>query len=410
MRTSSLGFLVVLSLCAVVSALAQSGRGRQVSLPEGSGKAEVQALCVRCHGLDVLSSSNGYSRDGWEKAVGSMMAMPAEQAPAVLDYLAKHFPEKPSPSAVLISGGATASIREWIVPTLGSRPHDPLAAADGSIWWTGQWANVLGRLDPGTGAMKEFPLKTPDSGPHGLVEDRSGNIWFTGISMNRVGRLDPKTGQVTEYAMPDSQARGPHTPIFDKKGRLWFTLQSGMVGRLIPETGVVKLVRTPSANTYPYGIAVNSRGVPWYVDFRGNRLGSVDPETMTIREYALPDSGSRPRRIALTPDDVVWYTDYSRGFLGRYDPRDGTTREWPSPGGPRSRPYGITAVGRILWYSESGIRPNTLVRFDPATGAFQTWAIPSGGGVVRNMMATPKGELVLACSGVNRVARVEIGP
>ena len=32
-----------------------------------------------------------------------------------------------------------------------------------------------------------------------------------------------------------------------------------------------------------------------------------------------------------------------------------------------------------------------LVRFDPKTERFQTWAIPSGGGVVRNMMPTPDG-------------------
>jgi len=144
------------------------------------------------------------------------------------------------------------------------------------------------------------------------------------------------------------------------------------------------------------------------VDFRGNRLGSIDPETMAIHEYTLPDSTSRPRRIALTPDDVVWYTDYARGYLGRFDPRDGSFREWPSPGGTRSRPYGIAAIGSVLWYSESGVRPNTLVRFDSGTEMFQTWAIPSGGGVIRNMMATRDGNLALACSGVNRVALVVI--
>ena len=63
----------------------------------------------------------------------------------------------------------------------------------------------------------------------------------------------------------------------------------------------------------------------------------------------------------------------------------------------------------VIWYSESGVKPNTLVRFDPTTEAFQTWVIPSGGGVVRNMMPTSDGNLVMALSGVNRVALVEIG-
>ena len=119
-------------------------------------------------------------------------------------------------------------------------------------------------------------------------------------------------------------------------------------------------------------------------------------------------SGSTPRRIALTPDDVVWYTDFARGYLGRLDPATGAVKEWASPGGAQSQPYGIAATGGAIWYSESGVRPNTLVRFDPRTEKFQTWIIPAGGGVVRNMMVTRDGNLALAESGVNRVALVTI--
>jgi virginiamycin B lyase len=129
---------------------------------------------------------------------------------------------------------------------------------------------------------------------------------------------------------------------------------------------------------------------------------------MAIREYALPNAATRPRRIAITSDDVLWYSDYARGSLGRLDPGTGQASEWPSPGGPGSRPYGIAAVNDVLWYSESGVEPNTLVRFDPKTGKFQSWAIPSGGGVVRNMMTARNGNLVLACSGVDRIALVEV--
>ena len=71
------------------------------------------------------------------------------------------------------------SFTEWTVPTKGSHPHDPLAAADGSIWYTGQMASMLGRLDPETGVFKEYHTSIPNSGPHGLVADQDGNIWFT---------------------------------------------------------------------------------------------------------------------------------------------------------------------------------------------------------------------------------------
>ena len=383
-------------------------RGEPVQLPAGVGQELVQTVCAQCHRLNLITNSWGYTREGWKELFSSMVELPTDQSDTVAAYLAAQFPVRPAPEAVVIPGNTSVSIREWLLPSLGSRPHDPLAAADGAVWWTGQWSSVLGRLDPATGVMKEYPLP-PDSGPHGLAEDAMGNVWFTGISQNYIGKLSPITGEVTKYPVSKEGARGPHTPIFDHNGTLWFTLQSGMVGRLVPETGEMKIVATPSDNTYPYGIVVNSAGVPWYVDFRGNRLGSVDPGTMEIREYALLNPEARPRRIAITPDDVLWYTDYARGYLGRFDPMTGEVQEWPSPGGSESQPYGITAVGSVVWYSESSVRPNTLVRFDTETERFQTWAIPSGGGVVRNMMATSDGNLVLACSGVNRVALVEVG-
>jgi virginiamycin B lyase len=132
---------------------------------------------------------------------------------------------------------------------------------------------------------------------------------------------------------------------------------------------------------------------------------------MDITEHALPNADARPRRLAINKDDVIWYADYGRGYLGRFETKTGKMTEYPSPSGPRSQPYGIAVTSDdIVWYVESGVSPNTLVRFDPKTGAFQTWAIPSGGGVVRNMKTTVDGKnLVMACSGVNRVALVEVG-
>ena len=305
------------------------------------------------------------------------------------------------------AGKLTIPIKEYDLPTPQSHPHDPAVAPDGSLWYTGQMANKLGRLDPKTGEIREYALKTEGSGPHGLVADRQGSIWFTAAFKGYVGKLDPKTGIVTEYKMPDSRARDPHTPVFDGLGNLWFTVESGnFVGRLDPKTGEVKLKELPTSNAVPYGIVVNSKGVPYFCEFGTNKLASINPETMAITEYPLP-AGAHPRRLAITKDDVIYYTDYARGFLGRFDSRTGKLEEWASPGGPPSRPYGIAiAPDGMVWYSESGVNPNTLVRFDPATRSFALEAIPSGGGVVRNMVATPTGDLYLACSGVNKVAVV----
>jgi virginiamycin B lyase len=303
-------------------------------------------------------------------------------------------------------------IKEYEVPTPNSRPHDPAVAPDGSLWYTGQGANKLGRLDPRTGEFKEYALKTAKSGPHGLVADKDGNIWFTAISGGYVGKLDPKSGEIAEYRPADGTNIDPHTPVLDHDGILWFTNEeTNYVGRLDPKTGKITLTRVPTAHAVPYGIVILPNNAPFFCEFGANKLASVEPGTMKIREYVLPAADARPRRIALAPDGTIYYSDYARGYLGHFDPVAGRLlKEWASPGGPESEPYGIaiTKDGKV-WYSESGVKPNTLVQFDPKSERFTTKAIPSGGGVVRNMVATPDGRLFLACSGVNKVAVVDLG-
>jgi virginiamycin B lyase len=384
----------------------------QTVLPDGPGREIVQASCTQCHSLANITRA-GYDRAGWRNVVSMMInngaKVPADKVGTVVDYLATHFPPKAAPQAVVVPGKAEVSFQEWVVPTAGSRPHEPLAAPDGSIWYTGQMANVVGRLDPATGQFKEYHPTTASSGPHGLVMDGNGDVWFTENFAGAIGELDPKTGTFKEYKLPDPAARDPHTPIFDHRGILWFTVQGAdMVGRLNPGTGEIKLVTVPTPRANPYGMIVASTGVPWFVEFGSNKIASIDPGSMSIKEYVLPNADARPRRVALAPDDVLYYTDYARGMLGRFDTNTGKVTEWASPGGSRSQPYGIAYLKNAVWYSESGVRPNTLVRFDPQTQQFQSWTIPSGGGVVRNMMPTRDGNLALACSGVNRVALIRI--
>lgn len=399
--------IVIVLVCWLVPAWAQSG------LPPGNGSAIVERTCTGCHGLNVVTRA-GHSRSEWGTVLHMMMNVGAKLSDdeylTVLDYLSRNFPANPHPSARIINGTVDVSIEEWNLPTPGSRPHDPLVAPDGMIWYTGQMANLLGRFDPKTMEFKEFHLQHPDSGPHGLVADKEGNIWFTANFAHYIGKLDPATGKVTEYPL-DPKARDPHTPLFAPDGMLFFTAQGAdMIGRLDPKApdGNVKLVTVPTPRANPYGMVINSKGIPFFAEFGSNKIARIDPVTMEIHEYPLPNASSRPRRVAITPDDAIWYTDYARGYLGRLDPNTGNIKEWPSPSGPDSRPYGITAVGNIIWYSETNTNPNTVVRFDPRTQAFQTWALPSGGGVVRNMVHTPDGDLWLACSGVNQIALVHV--
>ncbi len=386
----------------------RAGRGAAVVLPEGAGRDQVQAACASCHGLNLITNSAGFSRAVWQDLVATMVRLPEPELRTVSGYLATHFPEQPGRRPTLVSGPITVTFKEWIVPTRGQRPRDPLQLLDGTIWWAGMYGDLVGRLNPATDEMREFPLAKGTS-PHSIINDAAGNIWFTGNGNATVGRLDPRSGAITVFPMPDPAARDPHTPVFDRTGTLWFTLQgSNMVGRLNPSTREIRLITMPTPNARPYGMIAAPDGQLWIAYNGANKIAQIDPATLEVREFTTPSPESRIRRLDRISDGTIYYGD-SRGYLGRLDPKTGAFKEWPSPSGPTSSPYALAVVNDIVWYNESGQRPDALVRFDPRTETFQSWAIPSGVGIIRHMRATPDGHLVIHQSSSNRVGLVTIG-
>ncbi|HEX2566863.1 MAG TPA: hypothetical protein VHL85_08375 [Burkholderiales bacterium] len=401
-------FTPLLSALAVACTLGFSAAYGQ----DHDGKKLVDGTCNTCHPLSARVGS-GYTPEGWQTVMKMMVnqgaPVQAENVPTMLDYLTKTYPEQQKPEGKATPGPVKVTMQQWAAPTPGSRPHDPLAARDGSLWYTGQMANVLGRVNPKTGEVKEFPLKTAHSGPHGLKEDKQGNIWYTGNTGALIGKLNPKTGEVTEYKIEDKDAHDPHTLMFDKRGTLWFTVQNAnRIGRLDPKTGKMKLLTPPTAKSRPYGMAMDSKDNLYVVQFGVNSVLRVNTKTEEMKEYKLPNEKARPRRVAVTPDNMVWYTDYARGYLGRLNPKTGEVKEWLSPAGEKSAPYGISAIKGALWYSESEAKPTTVVRFDPKTQKFQSWPIPGGGNIVRNTDVTRDGNFVLANSLNNQVTLVKI--
>src|SRR5215475_1390921 len=106
--------------------------------PEGDGKSQVVAICGGCH--DINRAKAGYTREGWHTVMRMMQnfgaPIPPDRVTPITDYLIKSFPEGPRPAAAVIEGPIGVTINKWPVATPGSRPHDPLAARDGSLWYT----------------------------------------------------------------------------------------------------------------------------------------------------------------------------------------------------------------------------------------------------------------------------------
>jgi virginiamycin B lyase len=404
-------------VAATVLALASlpaSGQAKKApALPDGAGKDRVETLCTTCHQTREIVSSSGYTREGWQALTSTMVDL--SKSPEVRDtitqYLAKNFPPNTKRAPTLVSGPVKITFKEWQTPLLGQRSRDPIQAPDGTIWWAGQWGNVIGSINPKTGEMKEHPLPA-NAMPHTVTLDKKGNVWYTGNKNATIGYLDPRTGKITEYKMPDPNAKDPHSAIFDANGILWFTMQlSNRVGRLDPTTGDIKVVEMTAPDSRPYGIKIAPDGAPWFACNGRPCIVRIDPKTMALKEVKLPGEKTHVRRLDFDRDGRIWFVNSGEGKLGRYDPKTDEIKQWDSPSGPGSHPYAIAVVDGAVWYNESAMRPDTLVRFDPKTETFQSWAIPSGkahAGIIRHMRPTRDGNLLIHQSSTNRIILVNL--
>ena len=198
---------------------------------------------------------------------------------------------------------------EYEMPGSSRMPWDANPAKDGSVWIANYGpANSIDRLNPKTGEMKEF--KAPETKPafiHSAVEAPDGTVWFTEQATNKLGKWDPKTQEITEYQdaiVPGEEGLrkggSKHTLRIDSNEVVW---ASGTPFSSFDPTSK-KFTEYPVApNTY--GIDIDKDQNVWFDGFTlDGKLYKVDAKTHKITGYQPPTAGL-PRRIQTDSDGIV---------------------------------------------------------------------------------------------------------
>jgi len=306
---------------------------------------------------------------------------------------------------VAVAGAVAAAlpeVREYPVPA-GSHPHDVAPAPDGSVWYTGQRAQHLGRLYPDSGKVVEVPLGN-DARPHGVVVGPDGAAWVTDSGLNAILRVDPDTHAVRRFPLPGGYAN-LNTGTFDAQGIHWFTGQSGIYGRLDTATGRLEVFDAPRGPG-PYGIDAAPDGTVYFASLAGSYVGRIVPPDPAVTVLEPPTPGQGARRVWCDSRGRAWVSEWNAGNVALYDPATGAWREWRLPGA-RPRPYAVYVDERDqVWLSDFGA--NAFVRFDPATEQFEVIPIPSPGAAVRQILGRP-GEVWGAESATDKLVVVRTG-
>jgi len=300
---------------------------------------------------------------------------------------------------LLMAQQAAAAEAEYFDVTAGDHPHDVAPAPDGTVWYTGQSAGVLGRLDPKTGKVERIPLGQ-GSAPHGVIVGPDGAAWVTDSGLNAIVRVDPATKEVKTWLLPKDRANANlNTLAFDGKGRLWFTGQAGIYGRLDPETGTMAVWDAPKGRG-PYGITATPDGEIYYVSLAGSFLGKPDLATGATTVIEPKTAGVGTRRVWSDSKGRLWVSEWNAGNLSVYDPKAKDWQVFKLPGeAPHAYAVFVDDHDKV-WVSDFGA--NAILKFDPETSAFDSFPSDKPDAAVRQMLGRP-GEMWGGESGTDRL-------
>ena len=281
----------------------------------------------------------------------------------------------------------------------GDHPHDVAPAPDGRVWYTGQQAGVLGRLDPKTGSVERIPLGK-GSAPHGVIIGPDAGAWVTDSGLNAIVRVDPTTKGVKVWPLPKAGINANlNTAAFDGKGRIWFTGQAGIYGRLDPKTDAMDVWDAPKG-VGPYGITATPQGEIYYVSLAGSYLGKPDLETGVTEVIEPTTREAGTRRVWSDSKGRLWVSEWNAGNLSVYEPAAKAWKVYKLPG-EEPRAYAVFVDDKDkLWMSD--FSANAIVRFDPGTESFESFPSDRDGAAVRQLLGRP-GEVWGAESGTDRL-------
>ncbi len=311
-------------------------------------------------------------------------------------------------SALPVPGSALAALpamQSWPLKTAKrTRIHDLAPAPDHGVWFTAQGSGHLGWFDPNSGKVELISLGA-DSAPHGVIQGPDKAAWITDGGQNAIVRVGWPDRSVKVYPLPaGTPYANLNTCAFDGAGDLWFTGQSGYLGKLRTKTGELSVNAAPHGRG-PYGICATPSGDIWWCSLAQSFIARIDRASGESIIHEPPTRRQGARRVWSDSRGRIWVSEWNSGNLSMLDPQQGDAKlawkTWRLPGAA-PRAYAVYVDERDkVWVSDFG--GNAVLRFDPLTEKFDSWAFPREGADIRQILGRP-GELWLPESGTEHIS------
>jgi len=440
---------------------------------DADDRAPFIAQCNYCHQVGNLLTRGKREQESWaqsiEKMEGYMAIVTDEQVERFSEVLAEGFDGEPIDVVQTHDASpelAHAKIEEWLVGDGMSFIHDADVGEDEKLYGVDEGHDVVWVLDREANTVEKYPLPESDlpvggllsgaalpigiftgkHGPHSMAQAKDGRFWITNALSATLMSFDPESEAFEVYEIGEG-ALYPHTVRIDRDGIVWFTIAvSNQVGRFDPKTETFTVLqlphngfwrwvtdvffptllkysaRTPRGNKHidlsphkmlsgieyqdlfnlPYGLDINPKdGGVWYAKLWANVIGHIDPQTLKITEYETPLKG--PRRPRFDADGVLWIPSFDENALLRFDPATGEFKTYALPTlspDEYETPYALNVHPKTgdVWMTSN--MSDRILRFIPKEKRFISYPSPTRVTWLRDLVFTKDGRVCSSSSNL----------
>jgi streptogramin lyase len=414
-----------------------------VQLPDGPGKAIIQAKCNFCHDSQRIVRSRG-APARWQQVIdtmkayaqGSTLATPItdDEEKVLIAYVSANF--GPAPGGPKAKPDAFSRLprtlqppeaRDYVVVEYElnnprAEPHEMAVDPTGNGWVTQRVGGKLGRLDAQTLNYVEYAPPAAGSATVRLNALRRGNhgeFWMVDGGPNRRWlSFDPKTEKFTQFDLPatsSGSASGNTMRVHPTDDSVWLaSIAANEVIRLDPATKKFSIFEVPAGvknhkSANPYGLAVDGGGNVWVVENAVDQIARIDPKSGVFEEFPLPVKDPVARKLGADWDGNLWVGLHGAGKLLKVDYKTLQMTEFTPP----SADAGVYLAdpdmkNHLIWASLHHV--DKIGRLDPATGTWTEFPLMSAETDVRRIEVDPNNPKRVWYSGVlsSRIGYIEM--
>ncbi len=284
-------------------------------------------------------------------------------------------------------GKATRVIyTEFDLPSRTRQPHDVVIDTQGYAWYASFGEQILGRLDPKTGAIKEWPIPVlkpnRNMGVLDVQLDADENLWVGNGFQNAIQMFDRKSETWKSYPLPP-EFDGEHiellflAPRNHKVDNKVWVMNNGEWSIMRVDLTTQKwekFAAMPIPRPQHYTVLSDSQNNAWFTIIGRSHIARIDAKSGEVKQFEIPVPNSGPRRGMVDEQDRIWTALNRTDRISVYDQKTQKFTSWAT-GVPEYFAYDVWVdkYGEAWASSEFADR---VARVNEKTGEVTVYLLP----------------------------------